>query len=165
MLLGQHGRRISLSPRRVQAPGPAKCAPTASIQNPRDATRTDTGLPPASDGACAGPEPVARIDRGRHGGCDRIACHTDGLWAGAPATTCPFHLAPDRTSPTGARGCRMPVARMTLALMSVYGWRGRRCGEQLVRLSGESSNAFFEVLEDWEAQLKPHEALLPEMEP
>lgn len=39
------------------------------------------------------------------------------------------------------------------------------CSGKMVRLSGESSNAFFEVLEDWEAQLKPHEALLPEMEP
>ena len=32
-------------------------------------------------------------------------------------------------------------------------------------LKGESSNFLFEVLEDWEAQLKPHEADLPEMEP
>lgn len=34
----------------------------------------------------------------------------------------------------------------------------------LVDLTGESSNSLFEVLEDWEAQLKPHEALLPELE-
>lgn len=36
---------------------------------------------------------------------------------------------------------------------------------KLARLEGESSNSFFSDLEDWEAQLKPHEALLPEMEP
>lgn len=35
----------------------------------------------------------------------------------------------------------------------------------VVDLTGESSNTLFEVLEDWEAQLKPHEASLPEMEP
>ena len=32
-------------------------------------------------------------------------------------------------------------------------------------LTGECSNSLFEVLEDWEAQLKPHEALLLELEP
>lgn len=36
---------------------------------------------------------------------------------------------------------------------------------KMADLTGESSNTLFEVLEDWEAQLKPHEALLPEMEP
>lgn len=35
----------------------------------------------------------------------------------------------------------------------------------MARLEGESSNSFFSDLEDWEAQLKPHESLLPEMEP
>ena len=32
-------------------------------------------------------------------------------------------------------------------------------------LTGESSNILFEVLQDWEVQLKPHESQLPEMEP
>ena len=31
--------------------------------------------------------------------------------------------------------------------------------------AGETSNALFEVLEDWEAQLKPYEHELSDMEP
>ena len=35
---------------------------------------------------------------------------------------------------------------------------------KMARLEGESSNSFFSDLEDWESQLKPHEALLSEMD-
>lgn len=35
----------------------------------------------------------------------------------------------------------------------------------MARWGGESANSFFSELEDWEAQLKPHEAVLPELEP
>tara|TARA_R110000851_G_scaffold265038_2_gene417578 strand:- start:1608 stop:1859 length:252 start_codon:yes stop_codon:yes gene_type:complete len=46
-----------------------------------------------------------------------------------------------------------------------YGQKALEKRGKVVDLTGESSNTLFEILQDWEAQLKPHESQLPEMEP
>ncbi|WP_139209957.1 hypothetical protein [Palleronia pelagia] len=89
-------------------------------------------------------------------------------WLRRLETTC-------RTSPEGAAAGHERATRSSrrgaLKALDIgendLRWRPYKTQKDRVMagLTGESSNTLFETLEDWEAQLKPHKAILPEMEP